>query len=85
MLLFPRSKKNRFWSALITLETPVSSWPVELVARSTVEEEGWLPWSGINPTPTSSESPTRCSSASEGFCFQEEVRIRPERNRELIS
>lgn len=89
LLLFPRSKKKRFWSALITLETPVnpvSSWPGKSVARSTVrseeEDAGWLPWPGINPAPTSSESPTRCSCPSEGFCFprereRESERIRP--------
>lgn len=72
-LLLPRSKKNFFWSTLITLETPMlpsSSCGGSSTARSTFRSEtgeGWLLWPDMKPAPTSSESPTICSGGS-GFC-----------------
>ena len=75
LLLLPRSKKNLFWSTLITLEAPtlplISSWAGSSVDRSTViSDEGavWVLWPAIKPAPTSSESPTIRSEASEFCC-----------------
>lgn len=75
LLLLPRSKKNLFWSALITFETPkfpISSCAGNSTDLSTFNSDagaGWVLWPDMKPAPTSSESPTSRSEGSELCCF----------------
>ena len=74
LLLLPRSKKNLFWSTLITFDTamlPISSCGGSSTDLSTFSSEvvtDWLLCPDMKPAPTSSESPTRRSEVSELCC-----------------
>lgn len=70
LLLLPKSKKNRFWSARITFDVPnppTSSCGGNSINRSTLSsadpDANWVLRPGMKPAPTSSESP---GSRSEG-------------------
>lgn len=79
LLLLPRSKKNLFWSTLITFETaklPISSGGTTSADLSTFKSPPVAAWElspDIKPAPTSSDNPTRRSDESEFCCFEHAV------------